>query len=132
MKIKNDSWATKFINLLGWFVLLLGIYSTIRTTFNTLYYKQYPAHPVIGFGSYPQFDEECYEQNVYPLYDPAGQVRKPTAEEERIRSENINNCLKKLERVREQTKTNDRWTSFMLVFLGGGILYTKRFYIKES
>lgn len=47
-----------------------------------------------------------------------------------MRHEQINNCLKKIEKNREMTKQNDIWTSFMLVFLGTGILITKRFYLK--
>lgn len=133
MKNKNNSWPEKVINFLGWLILLVGIYATIKTSFNFFYYKKYPVDPVIGPGFfYPKYEEECYEQNNYPFFDEKGKPRKPSLEEERLRKENIKNCIKKIDKQREQTKQNDVWISFMLVFLGGGILYTKRFYLKES
>jgi len=133
MKNNNNSWIEKIINFLGWFILLLGIYAAIKTSFNIFYYKKYPVDPVIGPAFfYPKYEEECYEQNNYPLYDEKGKLRKPTSEEEKIRKENINNCINKINKQREITKQNDMWTSFMLVFLGVGILYTKKFYLNKN
>ena len=93
------------------------------------YYKKYPVGPSFFYSKY---EEECHEQNNYPLFDEKGILKKTSLEEERLRKENIKNCIKKIDKQREKTKQNDVWTSFMLVFLGGGILYTKRFYLKES
>ncbi|GIW62302.1 MAG: hypothetical protein KatS3mg090_0128 [Patescibacteria group bacterium] len=126
-----SNWPNKIINFIGWFILLLGIYAVLKTTFNILYYEKYPTDPVIGFGiSYPRYEEECYDQNNYPLYNEKGEIRSPSEQEKRIFQENVKRCLDKLEKNRQINKLNDIWFSFMLVFLGGGILFTKRFYLK--
>ncbi|GAB4218736.1 MAG: hypothetical protein Fur009_1230 [Candidatus Microgenomates bacterium] len=132
MKKNDNNWPNKIINFLGWLILLLGIYATIKTSFNFIYFKnKYPTDPVLGPNfSYPKYEEECYEQFNYPLYNEKGLPREPDKAEEKIRRENIKNCLKKIEKNRELTKQNDIWTSFMLIFIGAGILVTKRFYLK--
>jgi hypothetical protein len=135
MKNKNNSWPEKVINFLGWFILLVGIYAVIKTTYNHLYLKNnYPLTPVINLNifSYPDFEENCYQQFSYPYYDDKGKPRPPFKEEKEMQEKNLKICLERIKKQREQTKQNDVWISFMLVFLGGGILYTKRFYLKES
>jgi hypothetical protein len=131
-KNQENNWPNKIINFIGWFILLLGIYATIKTSFNFVFYKnKYPTDPVIGPSFlYPKYEEECYEQFNYPLYNEKGEPRKPNKDEEIIREQQTKNCLKKIEKNREITKQNDIWISFMLVFLGGGILLTKKFYLK--
>ncbi len=131
MKKTENNWPNKIINFISWLDLLLGIYATIKVSFNLIYYKKYPTDPVLGVNySYPKYEEQCYAQDNYPLYDEKGQPRKANFEEEKIRQQNIKSCLKEIEKNRETTKQNDIWTAFLLVFVGGGILITKRFYLK--
>jgi len=49
-----------------------------------------------------------------------------------MQEKNTKICLERIKKQREQTRENDIWTSFMLVFLGGGILYTKKFYLNKN
>ena len=42
MKNKNNSWPEKVINFLGWLILLVGIYATIKTSFNFFITKNIP------------------------------------------------------------------------------------------
>ena len=135
MKNKNNSWPEKIINFLGYFLLLLGIYASIKTIYNHLYFKtQYPLVPVVNINpfSYYESEENCYQQFSYPYYDDKGKPRQPFKEEKEMQEKNIKICLEKVKKQREQIKQNDVWISFMLVFLGGGILFTKRFYLKEE
>jgi len=134
MKNKNNSWVEKIINFLGYFLLLLGIYASVKTLYNHLYLKKYPLTPVINFNifSYPDFEENCYQQFSYPYYDDKGKPRNPYKEEKELQEKNLKICLERIKKQREETKQNDVWTSFMLVFLGVGILYTKRFYLNKN
>jgi len=133
MTNKNHSWVEKIINFLGYFFLLLGIYASIKTLYNHLYFKnKYPLIPVVSINpfSYYESEENCYQQFSYPYYDDKGKPRPPYKEEKEMQEKNLKICLERIKRQRQQTKQNDIWTSFMLVFLGVGILYTKGFYLK--
>lgn len=127
---KPNHWIEKLISFLGFFIFLLGIYASLRTGYNFIFLKNnYPTIPVITLNPFPysSFEEDCYQQFNYPYYNEKGQPREPLKQEKELRQQNINNCLKRIEKQRRETKINDAWTSIFLLFLGGSIIiYSKK------
>lgn len=127
---KPNHWIEKLISFLGFFIFLLGIYASLRTGYNLIFLKNnYPTTSVINLNPFPysSFEEDCYQQFNYPYFDDKGRPRKPYREEQELRQENIKNCLKRIEKQRRETKINDIWISFFLLFFGGSIIiYSKK------
>ena len=120
-KEKTCEWLSTLINFVGWLFVLIGIYAALKTSFNLIYYKdKYPVNPVIGFSFvYPRYEEDCYR----PPFDLEDDKEKS--------QEYIQFCINKIKKARKETKQKDIWTSFSFLFIGGGILITKRFYLKS-
>lgn len=126
----NKHWFSTFVNYSGWLMLLLGIFFSIKFIFNLVYYKEYPLNNIFFFPFYPKTQEECYQQSFYPLYDEKGITRKPNQYEEELRKNNYNNCINQLKNNRKEAKIRDFWLAFGFIFVGGGVLLTKKLYLK--
>lgn len=129
-KNKPNNSIEKLITFFGFFILFLGIYASLRTSFNFIFLKNnYPTISVININPFPYstYEEDCYQQFNYPYYDDKNRPRKLYKEEEELRDKNIKNCLKRIEKQRRETKINDVWVSVFLLFLGGIIIiYSKK------
>ena len=67
---RKKSKSNSFISLIGLLLLLLGIYMTVRTCTNFIFFKKYPTTGVMptislygGGMPYSQREEDCY---MYP------------------------------------------------------------------
>lgn len=125
--------ANTFITLVGVILLLLGIFGTVRTAVNLLAFSKYPTTGIFtinitGIPPYYQREEDCMFPQTY--YTQDGKPRGSTTEEQAQSKEQQRICLTGIRDSREATKTNDISTSLLFLFLGVGILSTKRFFFK--
>lgn len=129
--IKNQLWINKLINFLGFLFLIIGLYALIRTSYNFYFLKdKYPTSSIFSlFPSYPSSVEDCEQQYTYPLYDEKGKLRSPSPYEEKERKKQVKLCLKQLKKMSQDAFEKDLWTTLFFLFLGSGILITKRFYL---
>lgn len=129
---KRQSKANTFVSLLGLLLLLLGIYMTVRTGINLVYFKKYPTTGVMSFITpfgmpYSQREEDCM---FYPqtYFKPDGQPRTATKEEKKMEEQQKNVCISGVVQTREATKINDISSSLLFLFLGLGVLIGKRYF----
>ena len=129
----KQSKTNAFISLIGLFLLLMGIFMTVRTGVNLIFFKKYPttgimaiATPFFGGMPYSQREEDCM---MYPqmYYKPDGQPRTATADEKKMEEQQKKSCVSGVEQSREAAKINDISSSLLFVFLGLGVLIGKRF-----
>lgn len=123
------------ISFIAIVLLIIGIYFSVKTIVNFIAFDKYPVN--ISFLSMmsisPYGSEEDCSSSVFispAVYTDSGETREPTAEEKKQQEEEKQNCLKSVEKNRKQTKVNDILTSFLFLFLGVGILATRRYMVK--
>ncbi|MBU2542973.1 hypothetical protein KJ707_00175 [Patescibacteria group bacterium] len=123
------------INLLSVIFLLVGIYSMTRVIVNLKFFDKYPMTGVLyfnfyGVSPYYQKEEDC----VYPItyIDDKGTARKPSQEEQDSEKNSQDRCLNDVKSNRDNAKVNDINTSIFFIFLGSGILITKKFLYKHE
>ncbi len=124
-------WPQVFVNFFGWLLFLLGIYISLKIIFNLVYFKEkYPVQPIIGYSNvFPQYEEDCYQGTFVEIPRKDLDLQETRNYKDEMERE-IKNCISKIRKARKETKIRDIWSSFMFMFLGGGILITKRFYLK--
>lgn len=113
-----------FLTMVAVLLLLLGIYATARTAVNFLLFSRYPTTGVInlnfsGMASYggPR-EEDCDSISSYPGdQSTAASIAKQKA-----------SCLSSVKETRDGAKVNDISTSVLLLFLGGGLLASKKYF----
>jgi hypothetical protein len=121
-----------FIHLIATILLLIGIYASLRTMINMKFFDKYPTAGVLTLSFvYPPYypkEEDCFYSQ--PYFDEKGKIRKATIEE--LSSEKIaqQRCVNDVKNTRENTKMNDINMSTFFLFLGAGILITKKFFFK--
>ena len=133
--MKNKpSKANAFISLIGLFLLLMGVFMTVRTGVNLAFFKKYPttgvmtvAMPFFGGMPYSQREEDCM---MYPqtYYKPDGQPRAATADEKIMAEQQKKSCISGVEQARDAAKINDISSSLLFIFLGLGVLIGKKFF----
>ncbi len=131
---ESIDWAKALINFVGWLLVLAGIYAALKTSFNVMYYKgKYPVDPIIGISSvYPKNEEDCYETSLIGFPENEIGISKSQREQAEKRRERLFKiCMARVKKAREEAKIKDIWTSFLFLFIGSGILLTKRFYLKS-
>lgn len=115
------------ITFIGIVSLLLGIYFSFRT-FEKLQLKEYPLY-VQSQGS--EFD--CMNPTVYYSYNDKGQIsgtREPFAGEKNRDKISQENCIKKIQLLRQNAKTSDINEVVLWLLLGIGILGSRKFLFK--
>jgi len=128
---KNGDSENKISQLFGYIaviLLLLGIYSSVRTVINMLAFEKYPTTsslPFLGVPFYGPREEDCLTPFLYPQEDVVGSQMMP--EENKLAQEKQKEiCLRGVMETRETAKVNDISKSLLLLFLGGGILFARK------
>lgn len=110
----------KWIDFLAILFILIGIFAATRIAVNLSVFDKYPTTGVlpINFMSmpYPVREQDC----SYPVYGPDGfPIESETAKTQAT-------CLEGVREARESAKINDISHSALFLFVGAGILYTRR------
>lgn len=131
--MKTKTTAEIWITFFGLFILLLGVFAAGRTAFNIYKFgERYPQSGVLAFNTsgtppYIQTESNCNTMSS-PSYDASGKPMAPDEAQKKLDAQNKKNCLSGIEETREQVKWADIGTAVMLLFVGAGILSTRRFF----
>jgi hypothetical protein len=128
---QNSSKTSVFFTFLAVFLLLIGVYATVRTAINVSAFKKYPTTGVLSIGvcgiaPYSQREEDCLYPQQYFTQD--GKPRSATEEEKQFQKDQRRICISGVTETRRTTRINDISTSFLFLFLGGGLLLTKKYF----
>lgn len=131
--MKGESSAKIWIAFLGLLFLLLGIFAAARTAANIALFKdKYPQGGVVNlnFSGQPAYFSRESDCNYPPTvsYSPEGKPMEASAEQKKIDEQNKANCLAGVKDARETARINDIATSVLFLFVGVGILTTRRFF----
>lgn len=120
--IKTNNTTVAWISFIGLILLLIGIYGSARTILNLALFPKYPTAGAIslnlsGFSSYsgPR-EEDC----MYMSPPPMGE--SPLFMENQKLS-----CISSVKASQEQAKMNDISQSALFLFLGIGILKSRKY-----
>lgn len=133
--MKNESSPKLWITFFGVLLVLLGIYAAVRTAVNIkLFSDRYPQSGVINtslFGQpvYYQRETDC-NFPFTPVVSPNGELTQPSLDQIKIDKQNKDNCLTGVKDAREQAKLNDISVSTLFIFIGLGILLSRKFFYK--
>ncbi len=119
-----------WITFIGIVLLLIGIFASARTIYNITVMPTYPQSGVLFFnttGMVPYYQSASDCAQTQPYYGQDGNVRQPSAEEQKQQNMTQQNCLKGVTNAQQQAKMNDIGTSVFFVFLGLGVLLSRRF-----
>lgn len=122
----EKSKAPAWITFVGVLLFLTGVYLAARTLVNFAFFGRYPTNGVfpINFGGaiFSQKEEDCdfsyYPQNPDRLLTDEEFAKEQMAQKEL--------CLTSVREARNQTRANDISQSLFFLFLGGGILVTRK------
>ncbi len=130
----SDSRVVSWITFIGLVLVLIGVYLSVKTIINYIAFNKYPTGGVLnlnlaGITAYPQREQDCLSPQIY--YLPDGRTTRPASQEEKD-NEKIQqkNCLDGIKDSREQAKVNDISESLLFLFLGIGLLTTKKIFFK--
>lgn len=128
---KTNTWIT----FIGVILVLIGIYGSVRTIVNLKAFERYPQEGVLNFTLgmmqtyYPQREEDCSYPRTY--YEANGQkTRSATDEEKAQEKRDEKNCLTGVKEARERAKVNDISQSLLFLFLGVGVLVSRKIFFK--
>lgn len=130
----QQSKTNAFISLLGLLLLLLGIYASVRTGINFVFFEKYPTTGVLSigsafFGAMPSpREEDCLMNYPQTYFDNEGQPRPATSEEKEREEQQKKACISGVEQAREVAKINDISHSLLFLFLGAGVLIGRRYF----
>ncbi len=147
MKNQNDRKPNAWITLIGFVLLLIGLYSSIRTAVNLIVFPKYPTVSVLSFGSagfYGPREEDCmiypppFTDEIVATGNTSINVGLETIEEKKQLMEQKKMmedqakkqqeaCISGAVQMREQTKVNDISQSLLFLFLGGGVLLVRKY-----
>lgn len=127
---KPNSILYAIISFIGIVLLLIGIYAAVRTTVNVFTFEKYPIDN--GFFSFVfspyQSEADCLNPQKY--YTNDGKERTATEQEKQDAKVQEESCLSQVQDSRKSAKTNDISASILYLFLGAGILLTRKFMFK--
>lgn len=132
--MKTESKANTWITFIGVVLLLIGVYATVRTAINLKLFDKYPQTGVLvfNFGGQPiysQREEDCFMPRIYYKVD-AQTVRPSTPEEKEQEKRDQKSCLSSVSESRNTAKVNDISQSLLFLFLGIGVLATRKIFFK--
>lgn len=129
-KSKFPTWVT----FIGFILVLLGVYGSLRTAINLTLFARYPATGVyvlnfMGMPYYQQREEDC--ENIPTIYPPSD-VQIPIedfSKEESIKDQEKQKlfCLGTVKDSRQQAKINDISQSLLFLFLGTGVMVSRKY-----
>ncbi len=127
--------AVSFVTVIAVLIIFIGLYSSAKTAVNFLFFKKYPTTGVLTFnftGSSPygQREEDCYYPQSYTTQD--GKQRAPTEEEKTNDKKQKEICLSGILSSRQESKINDVSLSILLLVLGWGLLFSRKYFFKNS
>lgn len=124
---KKQSVASVIVSLLGLILLLIGTYGAVRTMVNMKFFDKYPTTGIYNMYGYEEREEDCEYPMTYTT--PEGQPREKTDEERDAELKQKEICLSRVAASRENTQVNDVSLSLLFLFLGGGVLLTKKYFV---
>ena len=129
MAVVNDSKVSSWVLFIGIMLLLIGIYAAGRTAINLAFFQKYPQGGVLsininGVPPYYQKESDCLYPSTY-VDDTKTQEQRMTDEK---KQQEI--CLSNVSDERERAKINDISQSMLFLFLGAGILISKKIFFK--
>jgi hypothetical protein len=152
---EQNTRKSQWVNFIGLFLILLGIYGSIRTLVNIGVFEKYPmdgVYPTIPFlqnpyaaPSYPTGgrEEDCevnyqpYSATTYlsyPVASPDGGTATKPWTKDQIESYNAqqlsykNNCISGVKEARDKAKINDISQSLLFLFMGAGVLLARKIF----
>ena len=127
---KGKNW----VNIIGFIILLLGIYGIARTSINLMAFDKYPfggIFPSLPIGlvyqsqPYYQTETSCIYEQVY--YAPDNITpREQTETEKRVAKSTETNCINGIKEQRDIAKINDISNSLLFFIIGIGVLGYKK------
>ena len=133
----NTSKVSSWMFLLGALLLLMGLYGFFRTVHINYRQVPYPAAGVFpatfilpGVTTYYSRESECepYPQLYFDIDNMGKQVsREATEDEIRVQEENKARCINGFEEDRAKQKQRDKNQVGFLVFVGAGLILSRRF-----
>ncbi len=123
-----------WITFIGLILVLIGLYATARTTINLVAFEKYPQGGVLptNFSGVPQYfqqERDCNYPQTY--YTADGKTTRPATPEEKENAKTQQqNCLEGVKEGRNQAKINDISQSLLFLFLGAGVLVSRRIFFK--
>jgi len=130
----SKSKAPTWITFIGLMLVLVGLYATVRTGINLAAFEKYPQGGVLSFniGSMPvpyfQQEKDCNYPQTF--YDNSGKIRPASPEEKANVEVQKQQCLDSVKEMRNQAKINDISQSLLFLFLGVGVLVTRKIFFK--
>jgi len=129
--MKKPQKSGSVIALIGLVLLLVGIYASVRTTINLIFFEKYPVNGVltINIGAYPPYYSQREEDCQYPMsyFTPNGEPRPATDDEKSYEKKQLEICLSGVAQARESAKINDVSMAGLFLLLGIGVLVGKRY-----
>lgn len=138
--MEQNNTKNSWVVFIGFVLALVGVYGCARTMINMIAFEKYPqegVYPALPFfqPAYPTYfgrEGDClanYGIN-YPMYDASGKPVKQTEEEkaEQKKQQEIQkqNCLDGVKESRDKAKVNDISQSLLALFIGAGVLASKK------
>ena len=114
--------------LIGSIVLLVGLYCSIKIGVNSIIFDRYPTTGVLQIASFPMYsqrEEDCDFSTPYYSYE--GKPRSATEAEVKIETEQAERCMSSIQETRRVSFIQDIGTAAFFLFMGIGILISKRF-----
>ena len=121
----------KLIVFVGLVCLLLGIYASGRIYINSYVLDKYPTNGVLrvtSFPTYGQREDDCSFES--PYFSAEGKMRPATEEELKIEQSQKDRCISSIHATRQQAKIEDIGTAAFFLFLGVGILLSKKLFLR--
>ncbi len=129
----NGTKVNSIVSFIGLILLLLGIFATVKTGVNLVFFKKYPTYGVLSlnFMGMPPFmsrEEDCL---IFPqtYFNQAGAPRVASDDEKRMEKLQKEMCIGAVKQNRESAKINDISTSLLFLFLGVGVLVGKKYVV---
>ena len=118
----------------GVLLLLIGLYSASRTLINFFFFEKYPTYGVIslnfsGIPAYSQKEQDCFYPQIYYTAD-GRTVRDATEAEKESEKAQKDNCIEGVKEVRNSAKVNDISQSLLFLFLGAGLIISRKIFFK--
>ncbi len=132
----KESKVSAWVLFIAIILLLIGIYGGVRTGVNLLFFPKYPTSGVlsmnfVGFPVYNQNEEDCAFPQTYFTAD--GKTSRPATPEEKEQEKiNQQNCVRSAIQARESARINDISQSILFLFLGTGLIFSRRFFPKQA
>ena len=126
--------APIWITFIGLILVLIGLYATARTAINLVAFEKYPQGGVLpaNFSGVPQYFSQERDCNYVQTYFTADgkTTREPKAKEKEDEKKQQQNCLEGVKDSLSQAKINDISQSLLFLFLGLGVLASRKIFFK--